>query len=122
MLAPLSAGASKFGDALNDTAPVELLTLNSAASVPVISSDIPGSIGILGAGYPGYFPVGQTRALAALLHRAESDAKFLGDLRRWCRRLRPLVDPARERATWGRLLRELATDGRRRTRTAKEIR
>jgi putative glycosyltransferase (TIGR04348 family) len=82
-----------------------------AASVPVISSNIPGSIGILGADYPGYFPVGDTKALAALLHRAETNDEFYQALKAWCRRLRPLVAPARERAAWQRLLRELATRG-----------
>ncbi len=78
-----------------------------AASVPVLSSRIPGSIGILGPGYPGYFAVGDTRALARLLRRAETDAAFYERLRRCCRRLRPLVEPARERRAWRSLLREL---------------
>ncbi len=78
-----------------------------AASVPVLSSRIPGSIGILGPGYPGYFTVGDTRALAHLLRRAETDAAFYEGLRRCCRRLRPLADPARERRSWRLMLREL---------------
>ncbi len=84
-----------------------VLTEAIAAGVPVLSTYIPGSIGILGEGYPGYFPVGDTRALARLLARAETDADFYRSLRAWCRRLRPLVRPARERATWQRLLREI---------------
>lgn len=78
-----------------------------AASVPVLSSRIPGSIGILGPEYPGYFPVGDTQALASLLARAETDAAFYSTLRDWCERLTPLVDPARERQGWESLLREL---------------
>jgi len=78
-----------------------------AASVPVLSSRIPGSIGILGPGYPGYFAVGDTRALARLLRRAETEPAFYEGLRRCCRRLRPLVDPARERRAWQSMLREL---------------
>lgn len=78
-----------------------------AASVPVLSSRIPGSIGILGPAYPGYFPVGDTQALASLLARAETDAAFYSTLREWCERLIPLVDPARERQGWQSLLREL---------------
>ena len=35
-----------------------------ACSVPVISSRISGSIGLLGEEYPGYFPVGDTQALS----------------------------------------------------------
>ena len=80
-----------------------------AASVPVLSSRIPGSVGILGPEYPGYFPPGDAEALAALLTRAEGDARFYAALMRWTRRLRPLVSPARERETWRRLLRELQT-------------
>ena len=75
-----------------------------ALSVPVISSRISGSIGILGAKYPGYFPVGDTHALARLLRRAEADATFCSKLRDWCVGLAPLVDPARERERWKSLL------------------
>jgi putative glycosyltransferase (TIGR04348 family) len=75
-----------------------------AAGVPVLSSRIPGSIGILGADYPGYFGFGETQELAELLHRAETDARFYASLKTCCRRLRPLVAPARERAAWRRLL------------------
>jgi putative glycosyltransferase (TIGR04348 family) len=78
-----------------------------AAGVPILASHIPGSVGLLGADYPGFFPVGDTQALADLLHRAETDAAFYNSLKAWCRRLRPLVRPARERQGWRRLLREL---------------
>jgi glycosyltransferase involved in cell wall biosynthesis len=78
-----------------------------AVSVPVLSSHIAGSVGLLGAEYPGYFPVGDTAALAKLLERAESDATFHLELQQWCKRLRPLVDPARERQSWADLLAEL---------------
>src|SRR5262249_302671 len=78
-----------------------------AASVPVLASHIPGSVGILGADYPGYFPIGDTRALAQLLSRAENDAAFYNALTAHSRRLRPLVRPGRERESWRRLLREL---------------
>jgi putative glycosyltransferase (TIGR04348 family) len=75
-----------------------------ADGVPVISSRIPGSIGILGEDYAGYFPVGDTRALKELLLRCEQDAAFYDTLTDWCRRLQPLVDPARERRMWRELL------------------
>jgi putative glycosyltransferase (TIGR04348 family) len=78
-----------------------------AASVPVLASGILGSIGLLGVMYPGSFPLGNTRALAAMLRRAETDARFYKELQTWCRRLRPLVNPALERASWRRLLREV---------------
>jgi putative glycosyltransferase (TIGR04348 family) len=78
-----------------------------AVSVPVVSSRIAGSVGLLGADYPGYFPFGDTKALAALLHRAETDAPFYRQLAAHCRRRRALFLPARERRAWARLLREL---------------
>ena len=79
-----------------------------AEGVPVLASHIPGSVGMLGERYPGFFPVGDTAALAGLLRRAESDADFLARLADWCRGLAGLVDPSCERAEWESLLNELA--------------
>jgi putative glycosyltransferase (TIGR04348 family) len=78
-----------------------------AAGVPVVSSRIAGSVGILGEGYPGFYPVGDEAALAALLWRAESDPDWRDQLRNRCLALRPLVDPGHEREGWRRLLAEL---------------
>ncbi len=78
-----------------------------AASVPVVSSRIAGSIGILGPDYPGYFQVGDTRALADLMLRAETDLAFRQKLQAHCQRKRPLIEPWKERETWRKLLREL---------------
>jgi putative glycosyltransferase (TIGR04348 family) len=75
--------------------------------VPVISSRIDGSIGLLGEDYPGYFPAGDTQALADLLWRAETDTEFYDALCDRCARLRPLFEPAREKQSWDDLLREL---------------
>jgi putative glycosyltransferase (TIGR04348 family) len=75
--------------------------------VPVLASRIPGSIGLLGKGYPGYFAVGDTRALARLLHRAETDSRFYNSLKNWCRRLAPRFDPKYEQLAWAKLLAEL---------------
>jgi putative glycosyltransferase (TIGR04348 family) len=79
----------------------------AAAGVPVLSSRIDGSVGLLGSRYPGYFPVGDTRALATLLLRAETDPGFYAELTRGVRRLARLVRPARERAAWASLLADL---------------
>ena len=78
-----------------------------AAGTPVISSLIPGSVGILGADYPGYFPLGDSIALREQLQRAESNEEFYRDLREWIAKLRPLVSVAREREAWRSLLTEL---------------
>jgi len=66
------------------------------------------SLGILGETYPGYFEVGDAAGLATLLGRCEDDPGFLGELWGRVAALRPLVDPAHERASWRDLLRELA--------------
>jgi putative glycosyltransferase (TIGR04348 family) len=74
---------------------------------PVVSSRIAGSVGLLGEDYPGYFPTGDTEALADLLRRAETNASFLAELRRRGDELRPLFEPAEERRRWAGLLGEL---------------
>jgi putative glycosyltransferase (TIGR04348 family) len=78
-----------------------------AAGVPVLSSRIAGSVGLLGTDYAGYFPVGDTKALAQLIRRAETDGDFYRTLKTSCRRLKGLVAPAAERASWRRLLSEI---------------
>jgi putative glycosyltransferase (TIGR04348 family) len=75
-----------------------------AAGVPVLSTRIAGSLGILGDTYPGYFDVGDAAALATLLARCEHEPPFLDQLRAHIAALRPLVDPAHERACWRDLL------------------
>jgi putative glycosyltransferase (TIGR04348 family) len=47
------------------------------ADLPVLASDIPGSVGLLGERYSGYYPVGDTTALAELMLKAENDPEFL---------------------------------------------
>ena len=78
-----------------------------AVGTPVISSLIPGSIGILGKDYPGYFPTGDSAALREQLRRSESDNGFYPNLQERIARLQPLVRPAREREAWAALLIEL---------------
>jgi putative glycosyltransferase (TIGR04348 family) len=78
-----------------------------AASVPVVSSRIDGSVGLLGEEYPGYFAVGDTEGLARLLYRAETDGEFYSGLKSRCERLAPRFHPDRERETWAALLAEL---------------
>ena len=75
---------------------------------PIISSRIPGSLGILGKDYTGYFPVGDSAALREQLERAESDDGFYRDLEKRVAGLHSLVSAAREREAWQALLRELS--------------
>jgi glycosyltransferase involved in cell wall biosynthesis len=74
---------------------------------PVLSSRIDGVSGLLGESYPGYFPVGDTEALAELLAKVESDASFREDLRLGIEKVAPLFDPRREKEAWETMLREL---------------
>ncbi|HEX4953826.1 MAG TPA: selenoneine biosynthesis selenosugar synthase SenB [Thermoanaerobaculia bacterium] len=78
-----------------------------AAGVPVLSTAVEGSIGQLGAGYPGLFPVGDAPALAALLHRTETEPAFLAELTSWCESLRSETAPEREREAWRGLVGEM---------------
>ncbi len=77
-------------------------------SVPVLSSYISGSIGLLGDDYPGYFPVGDTEKLADQLLKIETDSHYLKILQQWCDRLAPRFDPAYELESWKKLLQELS--------------
>jgi glycosyltransferase involved in cell wall biosynthesis len=76
----------------------------AVAGVPVLASRMDGNVGLLGNDYPGYFPVGDTRALARLLQKLESDPRFVMRLRQAVVRRAPLFQPAREIAAWRRLL------------------
>ena len=85
----------------------------AAAGIPVLASRIDGSVGLLGRDYPGYFPVGDTAALARLLQRIESRPEFLAGLRRAIARRAHLFLPAREKAEWKKLIDEVAPRARR---------
>ena len=78
------------------------------AGVPILASRMDGNVGLLGSDYPGYFPVGDSKALARLLRRVETDPKFTARLRRCIARRAPLFRPEREVAAWRKLLRELS--------------
>ncbi len=76
--------------------------------VPILASRMDGNVGLLGADYPGYFPVGDTKALARLLARIEDDPRFVAKLHRAIARRAPLFKPEREIAAWRKLLAELS--------------
>src|SRR4029450_8264430 len=69
------------------------------AGVPILASRIDGNVGLLGGDYPGYFPVGDTRALAHLMQRVESDPRFVARLVRVLKRPAALLRDAREIAS-----------------------
>jgi putative glycosyltransferase (TIGR04348 family) len=76
----------------------------AVAGVPVLASRMDGNVGLLGADYPGYFPVGDTPALARLLQRLEREPRFVARLGKALARRAPLFRPAREVTAWRRLL------------------
>ncbi len=78
------------------------------ARVPVLSSRIDGSIGLLGRSYPGYFTAGDTAALTRLLLRVETDGAFRVKLRRAVSARAKLFAESRERNAWRALLNEMA--------------
>jgi putative glycosyltransferase (TIGR04348 family) len=119
-------GAKRRQDALGILAGAQLLLVTSrsegganvvseaiAAGVPVISTRIDGSLGILGDDYPGYCDVGDAEGLARALARSERDPGFVLELRRRVIELQPSVAPARERASWREMLDDMgiAHDG-----------
>ena len=68
------------------------------SGVPVLASDISGNRGMLGDDYAGYFPPGDTAALARLIDRAVQDQDFHARLRAQCDARAPLFAPAAEQA------------------------
>jgi len=70
----------------------------------VLASRVRGNLGMLGRDYPGYFPLGDERALAKLLQRAASEPDYRPRLRRALRARRKLFAPGAERAALLRAL------------------
>ena len=81
-----------------------------ACGVPVLSTRIDGSVGLLGEDYPGFFEVGDAPGLAKQLQRVEEDEDFLGELHKQCQNLASLFTGVAERSAWSALLRELDFD------------
>lgn len=75
-----------------------------AAGLPILASEIPGNVGLLGADHPGYFPAGDQAALARLMLRAEQDPAFLERLRAHGAARAAAFDPAHEREAWAVLV------------------
>ena len=82
------------------------------SGIPVLASDISGNRGMLGAGYGGYFPVGDAAALAGLIDRFATDPAFAQGLTVECARRAPLFAPEREQAAVLRLVDNALTSHR----------
>ncbi|MGB7347406.1 MAG: selenoneine biosynthesis selenosugar synthase SenB [Pirellulaceae bacterium] len=76
--------------------------------VPILATRIPATIGLLGADYPGLFPVGDVDALLEMMTRAENERGFLTTLTHWTANLATKFEPAAERESLSRLIDSLA--------------
>jgi putative glycosyltransferase (TIGR04348 family) len=82
------------------------------SGTPVLASRIDGNVGLLGAGYSGYFDWGDAPGLAALLARSRDDPAMLAGLERQCAARAALFDPAHERRTLLALVADLLETSR----------
>jgi putative glycosyltransferase (TIGR04348 family) len=69
----------------------------SRLGVPVVASRVPGNVGMLGRHYPGYYRLGDERALARLIARASTEPRFHARLKAGVAARRALFAPAAER-------------------------
>lgn len=77
------------------------------AGLPVIASDIDGSVGLLGEDYAGYYPVQDTRSLRELLLKAETEPGYLKTLEKQCAKRAGLFTREAEKQGWKDLLMEM---------------
>jgi putative glycosyltransferase (TIGR04348 family) len=77
------------------------------SGTPVLASHIAGNVGLLGAGYAGYFPLGDAAALAAQLQRLRDEPAMLARLQQQGLARAELFDPAQESAALHALLAEV---------------
>ena len=113
-------GSLPHGRALGWIARSHLLVVSSAMEgganviaeaarigTPVLASRVPGNLGMLGRGYPGYFKLHDDAGLARLIARAADDGVFHGKLKRALRARKALFAPSAERAAVRAVVRSL---------------
>lgn len=83
------------------------------AGVPVLASRVAGNVGMLGRDYPGYFPLGDERALARIVVKTAKDQAFRRDLERRVRRRARLFTPEAEHRGLARVVAEAVRAARR---------
>lgn len=74
------------------------------AGIPIIASNIHGSIGLLGSDYPGYYKVEDEESLKQVLLKAENDSAFYTQLEAACIDLKKDFSEEIERQAWNNLL------------------
>ncbi|MBL4712202.1 MAG: TIGR04348 family glycosyltransferase [Gammaproteobacteria bacterium] len=79
----------------------------SIAGLPIIASDIDGSVGLLGDDYAGYFPVQDTAALRKLLLKAEAELEYVRNLTQQCKQRAALFTQEAEKQGWADLLNDM---------------
>jgi len=77
------------------------------AGLPVIASDIDGSIGLLGNDYAGYYPVKNTQTLRSVLLKAETEPSFIKTLEQQCKERASLFTREAEKQGWADLLKDM---------------
>lgn len=77
------------------------------SGTPVIGSRMSGNVGMLGADYPGLFPVGDADALVHAIVRAAHEHAYLNALQSACDARKPLFRPEREARAVQNLVRSL---------------
>ncbi len=74
---------------------------------PVVASRISGNVGMLGRGYPGFYPLFDAQALAGRIARAAGNARYRSGLKAALRARRALFAPRAERAALGAVVDEV---------------
>jgi putative glycosyltransferase (TIGR04348 family) len=78
-----------------------------ACGTPLISTNIKGMQGLMGKDFPGFFPVGDAKVLALLLHKTATDPLFYKSLKEYCAGRADRAEPELESRSWKALLGEL---------------
>ena len=73
---------------------------------PVLASRVSGNLGMLGRGYPGYFPLHDERELGRLIEKSIRSRTFLRSLKKALAARRRLFAPSAERVALAAVLRE----------------
>ena len=74
------------------------------SDLPVLASQIDGSVGLLGEDYRGYYPAEDTNALQQLIQQLEQTPDFLLGLSKQIKALKPQFTITQERMAWQQLL------------------
>ncbi len=77
------------------------------AGLPVIASDIDGSLGLLGEDYAGYFPVQDTHSLREVLLKPEVEPEYMRKLEQQCKQRAALFTREAEKQGWADLLKDM---------------